>query len=143
MIARVFATFSILIYAVLVPILELNDTHLFNPEWPAHARVHEAWQLISNSALGLFSLWQLWVVRNTKLAASISLLIMGGFLLAYATMGLYDGSMAVSATRAAKEIFGLNLGLFGALLSFGCALIAFFLESRSTRSFGLHQSKNI
>jgi hypothetical protein len=27
------------------PLLEANVAHVLNPEWPPHARLHEAWQL--------------------------------------------------------------------------------------------------
>lgn len=50
-------TIAILTYAFVVPVLELNDTHLFNPDWMPHVRIHELWQLITNTSLGVYSLF--------------------------------------------------------------------------------------
>ena len=60
MIARILVTVGIVLYAVAVPVLEINDTHVFNPEWVPHARLHEVWQLVTNTAFGALSLWLVW-----------------------------------------------------------------------------------
>ena len=44
-------------FAIIVPVLELNDTHLTNPHWPEHARLHEAWQLLTNALIVLLAAW--------------------------------------------------------------------------------------
>ena len=36
-----------------VPILDINATHVFNPDWTPHVRIHEVWQLLTNSSLGV------------------------------------------------------------------------------------------
>jgi hypothetical protein len=81
------------VFVGLVPILEINDSHLFNPDWPAHARFHEAWQLLTNAALGIAATWLLLNGRE-RLGAGIALLIVGPLLSAYAFRGLYGGSIS-------------------------------------------------
>ena len=49
-----------IIFIILVPFLEISDTHLLNPDWPAHARLHEAWQLLTNASLSALALLLVW-----------------------------------------------------------------------------------
>jgi hypothetical protein len=107
---RLVATACVLVYAAAVPVLEVNATHVFDPMWPAHARLHEVWQLITNSALGAWALWLLWVRGNTALPALLALFVTGGFLAAYFLRAQYGGSM-VLGDGSEKLVFGANLGL--------------------------------
>ncbi|GAB4234578.1 MAG: hypothetical protein Tsb0034_08290 [Ekhidna sp.] len=111
-------TFSVLLYAVAVPILEINDTHVFNPDWTPHVRIHEVWQLITNSSLGVFSLWLTWKNGKHIFASVISILITGGFLVAYSIQDLYGGSMKY-LDGSEKVVLGINIGVLG----FGVAII--------------------
>tara|TARA_R110002096_G_scaffold432020_2_gene648090 strand:+ start:1726 stop:2133 length:408 start_codon:yes stop_codon:yes gene_type:complete len=111
-------TFSVILYAIVVPFLEINDSHVFNPDWTPHVRIHEVWQLITNSAIGILCLWLLWVKRETQISTILSLLITGGFLLAYILQDLYGGSMEY-LDGSEKTLLGINIGVLG----FGIAFI--------------------
>ena len=130
MAARILITIGVLIYALAVPLLEINDTHVFNPEWPPHARLHEVWQLATNSMIGLLALWRAWGKGDVRWPAVLALLVMGGFLLAYATGNLYGGSMVLSAGDAERMVLGLNLGVAGALVVVITAVAALALDAR-------------
>ena len=140
MIARIFITIGVLVYALAVPLLEINDTHVFNPEWPPHARLHEVWQLATNSMIGMLALWLAWGRGNVRLPAVLALLVMGAFLLAYAIRDLYGGSMVLAAGSVERTVLGLNLGVVGAAIVVVTALAAFALDSgrrlRPTRRHG-------
>lgn len=110
-------TFVILLYAIAVPFLEINNTHVFNPDWTPHAKIHEVWQLITNSAIGALCLWLVWVKKEFRLSTILSILITGGFLLAYLLQDLYDGSMKY-LDGSEKMILGINIGVVGFGLSF-------------------------
>ena len=114
-------TFSIALYAIAVPILEINDTHVFNPDWTPHVRIHEVWQLITNSGIGLLCLWLVWIRNETKIGTILSLLITGGFLLAYILQDFYGGSMKY-LDGSEKTLFGINIGVLG----FGVAFLLLF-----------------
>ena len=46
-----------LIAAGLGPLLlDIGNTHLFNPDWDEHARVHEVWRLSTNSLITILGL---------------------------------------------------------------------------------------
>ncbi len=91
--ARISVTAACLIFAVLIPALEINDTHLLNELWPAHARLHEAWQLLSSAALSILCLWLVWKETRPRLASVIMLSLTGSFVIAYVARGMYGGSM--------------------------------------------------
>lgn len=113
MLDKILLTISIALYAIAVPYLEINDTHVFNPDWVAHARLHEVWQLITNSSLGAIALWLTWMSADGKGKASVlALVVTGGFLAAYALQGLYGGSM-VHPNGTEKTVLGINVGVIG------------------------------
>ncbi|HKL90401.1 MAG TPA: hypothetical protein VJ880_04395 [Allomuricauda sp.] len=111
-------TFSIVLYAIAVPFLEINNTHVFNPDWTPHVRIHEVWQLITNTGIGLLCLWLVWIKKETKISALLSLLVTGGFLLAFSLKELYGGSMKY-LDGSEKTLFGINIGVLG----FGAAFL--------------------
>jgi hypothetical protein len=118
-------TFSIVLYAIVVPFMEINDTHVFNPDWTPHAKIHEVWQLITNSAIGVLCLWLVWVKKEFRLSALLSMLVTGGFLLAYSLQNLYGGSMKY-LDGSEKTILGINIGVVG----FGLAFILLLATSK-------------
>lgn len=124
--AAIVVTVSALISGITIPILELNETHLFNSIWPAHARLHEAWQLITNSALSALAVFLIWSRRAPRLAILLSLIISVPFLLAFAAESTYGGSMLHSdGTQLA--VWGINLGVLVALVLSSLLLLSLVL----------------
>ncbi|MEL7250359.1 MAG: hypothetical protein AAFO03_18180 [Bacteroidota bacterium] len=120
-------TLAIILYAIAVPYLEINDTHVFNPDWTPHVRIHEVWQLITNSAIGVFCFWLVWRKNKINLAALLSLLIMGGFLLAFMLKGLYGGSMKY-LDGSEKTLLGINIGVLGFGVATALIVLSFVLD---------------
>lgn len=133
MVAKLLVTVGIVFYAVIVPILEVNDSHVFNQAWAPHARLHETWQLFTNTALGVFSVWLVWVKDNLRLASLLTAFVTGGFLMAYWLRDGYGGSMVLS-DGSEKMILGVNLGLFAYTLAIALVGIALALERRKRDS---------
>ncbi|WOD43531.1 hypothetical protein [Hwangdonia lutea] len=115
-------TFSIILYAAIVPFLEINTTHVFNPDWTPHVRVHEVWQLITNTSIGILCLWLVWVKKETKISAILGLLITGAFLLAYILQDFYGGSMKY-LDGSEKTLFGINIGVLGFGIAFTLLIV--------------------
>jgi hypothetical protein len=128
MISRILITFCVIIFAVVVPILEVNASHVFNSSWPAHARFHEVWQLITNCGIGLLCLWMVWLKNRVQLASFLVVLVMGSILLAYAIQDFYGGS--VLSGNMSATILGMELVVFAASVTVVIAITAAILESR-------------
>ena len=111
-------TFSVILYAFAVPYLEINDTHVFNPDWTPHVRIHEVWQLLTNSGIGILCLWLVWKKNEILLPTILSMLITGGFLIAFFIKDAYGGSMRY-LDGSEKTLLGINIGLLG----FGVAFL--------------------
>ena len=138
LLAKLLITLGALLYGLGVPLLEINPSHVFNPNWEAHARLHEVWQLTTNSALALLSLWMVWVRNDIRLPSILAMLVTGGFLFAYLVRDGYGGSMVLS-DGSEKMLFGLNLGACAFSLVFLLSLLALFL-ARQAPNAGAQQS---
>ena len=133
MVQKFLVTFCVFLYAVAVPFLEINNTHVFNPDWTPHVRIHEVWQLITNSSIGLICIWFVWFKNRIVLASLLSMLITGGFLVAFVLQDLYGGSMKY-LDGSEKTLFGINIGVVGFGLAFILLLLSIFLEKRNTQT---------
>ena len=117
MLKKIAITFSVVLYAFIVPYLDINETHVWNPDWTPHARIHEVWQLITNSSIGLLCLWLVWYKKEARLSTLLSLIVMGGFLLAFFLKDGYGGSMKY-VDGSEKTVLGINIGILGFGIAF-------------------------
>lgn len=129
MIKKIAITFSVILYAIIVPLLDINETHVWNPDWTPHARIHEVWQLITNSSIGLVCLWLVWYKKEVLLSTLLSLIVMGGFLLAFFLKDGYGGSMKY-LDGSEKTVLGINIGILG----FGIAFLFLILSHMLTKT---------
>ncbi len=93
---RVLLTLSVSVLGILVPYLEYSPTHIFNLTWPGHAKLHDVWQLITNSIFAAAAMYLAWTRTDLRLAAMLGLVAPVAFLVSYFTMDLYGGSMVNS-----------------------------------------------
>lgn len=122
--ATVSVGLSAIIFTMLIPILELNSTHLTNPDWPSHARLHEAWQLLTNAVISMLALGCVWSSKAPRIGISLALIICVSFLTAWAFGSVYGGSMLHSdGTQLA--VGGINLAVI--IVSILTVLLAFSL----------------
>jgi len=116
--------FLALLFVVVLPVLEVGPTHLVNPTWPAHARIHEAWQLLSNACLSLACLWLAFRKGEVRWAGLLGLCLTLPFLVAVLLQGLYGGSLThvqngeeqKTALVAVPIMLVLSAGLIATLL---------------------------
>ncbi|PKG41557.1 hypothetical protein [Psychroflexus sp. MES1-P1E] len=128
MIKKIAITFSVVLYAFVVPYLDINETHVWNPDWTAHARIHEVWQLITNSSIGVVCLWLVWYKKEVRLSTLLSLIVMGGFLLAFFLKDGYGGSIKY-LDGSEKTVLLINIGILG----FGIAFLFLILSHVFTK----------
>jgi hypothetical protein len=55
-----FITIVAVLTSFLAYVFDWNETHVFNPKWPPHAKFHNAQTLMLGPLLGAVSLWLLW-----------------------------------------------------------------------------------
>jgi hypothetical protein len=77
---------------------DFNSTHLFNPDWPPHAKLHMMTVFSSAVALGLFGLYLCWApaksrLDSLRLSALLGTLYTTGLIVATLTMPFYGGSL--------------------------------------------------
>lgn len=131
---RAVLSLSVLTFVLVVPLLEVNETHVFNPAWPEHARLHEVWQLITNVAVGLICLWLAWFGDRVREASLLGLTVTGGFLAAYFIRTSYGGSMR-HTDGSELMVFGINAAVLTmAAAFFALAIIAWSGSARCARN---------
>jgi hypothetical protein len=109
-----------------------NATHLFNPDWVGHARVHLVWLLGFMFFSGLVNVWLIWFrrpfeVRNLWLSVLWQACNLGGFWMAWALAEDYGGRITMPDTHV--QILGIDENVFAfAVLSLvmavGAAVLA-------------------
>jgi hypothetical protein len=75
---KILLTIAAVVTFAVPAIADLNATHMFNPLWPPHARLHGAALLLVNIASGAISLFLLWgsyAERGSRLAVSFAALL--------------------------------------------------------------------
>jgi len=74
-------------------IFDWDKTHIFNPDWPAHAKFHNGQTMSMGVALGLLSLWLLW--RKKKISSfdfNLAVVIASLYWVTQASAILYPGT---------------------------------------------------
>jgi len=113
-------------FAIIVPALELNDTHLTNPLWPEHARLHEAWQLLSNALIVLLAAWLVAARKAPLLGLALASIISLSFMFAWLTSDAYGGSM-LHSDGTQMVVGGVNAAVL--IVSFLFILLGFAIMS--------------
>lgn len=125
---RILLTLSVSVLGLLVPYLEYSPTHIFNPDWPGHAKLHDVWQLITNSTFSAAAAWFAWTRTDLRVAARIGLVAPVAFLISYVTMDLYGGSMVNS--DGTELTFG-NLNASAVMMGVVTAVLGYLALART------------
>jgi len=110
------------VLSAVIPFMEISDSHLFNPEWPSHARLHEAWQLIGNAAISILAFILVWKDIAPRLGIVLGLILSGSFLAAWAAGPLYGGSM-VHSDGTNFTIGGISVVVVGVAIIAGLLML--------------------
>ena len=92
-------------------LLDIGDTHLFNPNWDEHSRVHEVWRLATNFMITFLGLYLIWKKNMLSIASLLSLCMIIGFMISVITMPFYNG-LAVGNGIDELRPFGIPLNIF-------------------------------
>lgn len=74
-------------------IFDWDETHIFNPHWPPHAKFHNGQTMSMGVCLGLLSLWLLWRKREiSNFDFGLAVLIASLYWITQASAILYPGT---------------------------------------------------
>ncbi len=132
--ALISITLSALIFVGLIPFLEISDTHLLSPEWPPHARFHNAWQLLTNGALSILALLLVWKSSAPRIGMGIALILNISLLIALMTGALYGGSTIMVSDSSERAIGGINIAAIIIGFSTGLLLLGYRAVLSSSKS---------
>ena len=137
-VGRILMTVSVLLASALPILVDISESHVFNPVWPPHARVHEVWLLSTGAGVGAVALGLIWIRPQLVLAAVLTACILGGFLVAAATAPFYGGVLVDPATAHLMpnhdRVFGFPANLFAFLLALIILLLGLFSARAKTYS---------
>ena len=111
MTSKYLTTICLLLGTILPLIVDTGHTHLLNPDWDAHSRVHEVWRLSTNIFIAVIGLYLLWVNNYLLLPALLSSCIVLGFFSAIFTMSLYGG-VTIGEGIEEPNPFGIPANIF-------------------------------
>ena len=111
MISRILITLATLLYGIAPLFADLNATHVLNPAWTPHSRVHMVWLLGTNSCIAAVALWLLWFRAQLVLSAILGFCVMAGFWIAVATSPFYGGAFS-DARGIDTKILGIEANAF-------------------------------
>ena len=109
--SKYLTTICLILGTMLPLIVDTGSTHLLNPDWDAHSRVHEVWRLSTNIFIAVIGLYLLWVSNYLLLPALLSSCIVLGFFSAIFTMSLYGG-VTIGEGIEEPNPFGIPANIF-------------------------------
>ena len=113
-------------------LLDIGDTHLFNPNWDEHSRVHEVWRLATNSMIAFLGLYLIWKKNMLSIASLLSLCMIVGFMISLVTMPYYNG-LAVGIGIEELRPFNIPLNILSFLVVFGIQSVAILLVYKDNK----------
>lgn len=66
-VGRVIISLIAVMTAVSPYLADWNETHIYNPLWPPHAKFHNGQTMLMGAACGLLALWALWGASGDRL----------------------------------------------------------------------------
>lgn len=116
LIIRICLSISVVLFAVGPLFVDLSASHVFNADWPPHARFHMVWLLGLLAVAGLVTLVGAWRVKEhqtmaLKLITLPGWLVLLPFFIAVFSVGTYGGSL--SDVPDAPKVLGLDGNIFG------------------------------
>lgn len=126
LLGRVLMSLGLVMVGGIPLFVDLSPTHVLNPAWPAHARLHEVWLLSSGAMFAAVSLYFVWGYRERPrfgltLAGALGSVLLGGFFIASATASLYGGVLVDPVTAPMMPNGDMAFGLPLNSVAFGLA----------------------
>jgi hypothetical protein len=126
---KILTTICLIAGGVMPILVDVSTSHLLNPDWDSHARVHEAWRLSTNFLVFCVGFYLLWKKKSEMLAGVLSLCIHFGFVIGALLMPLYGGEpVGEGITEPEVLKVPLNVLFFGFMFFIQSTVIVFLLK---------------
>ena len=132
MIAKVLTSLCLILAGMGPLLLDIGDTHLFNPNWDEHSRVHEVWRLATNFMIAFLGLYLIWKKNMLFIASLLSLCMILGFMISVITMPFYNG-LAVGIGMDELRPFNIPLNIFSFIVVFVVQTISLLLAYKDNK----------
>jgi hypothetical protein len=114
-----------------------NDSHIFNENWPGHARFHGVTALAMSTTLSAANIWSLWSdgggqARARFFAAAVPVAYWAPFFVA----PLVPGTAVDDPPHPVQRVGGAPVSLLGAAATTATAAAGWFIDQRSARRAG-------
>jgi hypothetical protein len=76
-------------------VFDFNETHIFNEQWPPHAKFHNAQTMSSGVALSLATLYHLWRPGASRASLNSAAITASIYWISQLSAGLYPGTASV------------------------------------------------
>jgi len=113
-------------------LLDIGDTHLFNPDWDEHSRVHEVWRLATNFMIAFLGLYLIWKKNMLSIGSLLSLCMILGFMFSVITMPLYNG-LAVGVGINELKPYGIPLNIFAFMVVLAAQIVSILLAYKDNK----------
>ena len=113
-------------------LLDIGDTHLFNPDWDEHSRVHEVWRLTTNVMIAFLGLYLIWKKNMHSIASLLSLCMILGFMISVITMPFYNG-LAVGIGIDELRPFNIPLNILSFIIVLVVQTISLLLAYKDNK----------
>ena len=110
-----------------------NDSHIFNPRWPAHARFHGVTALAMATTLASFNIWSVWADggdRTRSFAAAVPVAYWAPFFLA----PLVPGTTLEDDPHPVPRLAGVPTNVLGAAATTATAVAGWLIDRRTASS---------
>ena len=126
---KILTTICLMSGGILPILVDVSTSHLLNPDWDSHARVHEAWRLSTNFLVFCVGFYLLWKRNSEMLAGVLSLCIHFGFVIGALLMPLYGGEpVGQGITEPEVLKVPLNILFFGFMFFIQSTVIVILLK---------------
>lgn len=128
--ARLVLTAVTVAYGVGPFVTDMNRTHLFNPQWTGHARLHLMWWACSQLLVALIAVGLIWsagpdAAGRCRLAWGLGIAMVGGFFVAVALARRFQGTLHDPGT--ARKLWGVDGNLLACLAMLVLLLVGWWL----------------
>ena len=128
---RVLLTLANVVTAVAPVAADWNESHVFNPGWPSHARFHGAVEVITTSTLAGLNLWSLWSdATDRRTSRLFAAAVPVGYWAPFFPVLLVKGTGVDDPPHPVPRVAGVPVSLLGAAAMVTTAVAGWLLDRR-------------